>query len=138
MHTEHLQNVRFGMVAAGWLVAVSVASLIIVVLLGLNLLEPDSAMTTRASVAAIAIGFFVGGLFTGLRTAEAPILHGTSLGLASLVVWFALNVISASFFPDFAWQALSAATAVTVVLIMIIAAVVGARFGYRITHKRLA
>lgn len=138
MHTEHLQRVRPGIVVAGWLVAVAVASLIIVSLLGLNVLDAESTAGTRVSMGAVAIGFFVGGLFAGLRAREAPILHGAALGLISLIVWFALNFLSAIFFREFDWQALTAELAITLVLIQIVAAILGARFGYRTTKKSRA
>lgn len=36
----------------------------------------------------MAAGFFVGGLFVGLRWMDAPILHGAAITLVSLFVWF--------------------------------------------------
>jgi hypothetical protein len=135
MHTEHLQRVRLSIVTAGWLVAIAVTSLIVVVLLGLNVLVAESTAGTRASMGAVAVGFFVGGLFAGLRAGEAPILHGAALGLLSLIVWFVLNFLSAILFKDFGWQALTPELAVTLVLIQIVAAILGARFGYRAIKK---
>ena len=131
MHTEHLQRVRPGVVMLSWFIAVAAASLIVMLLLATDLLDIDSAAGTRASIAAIAVGFFAGGLFAGLRAGEAPILHGTAMGLLSLLFWFALNVISAIAFPAFGWDALTPDLTVSVVLLQIVAAVLGARSGYR-------
>jgi len=131
MHTEHLQNVRWRVVVVAWLIAVAVASLLIIVVVGLNLVDPDSATGTRIAIAAIALGFFAGGLFAGIRASSAPMLHGIVIGLLSLVVWFVLNVITAVVFPNFGWQALTPNLAVGLVLVMIVAAVLGARSGYR-------
>lgn len=138
MHTEHLQRVRPSIVAAGWLVAIAVASLIVVVLLGLNVLDAESTAGTRVSMGAVAIGFFVGGLFAGLRAGEAPILHGAALGILSLIVWFVLNFLSATLFNDFGWQALTPELTISLVLIQIVAAILGARLGYRVTQKSRA
>lgn len=138
MHTEHLQRVRISIVVAAWLVAIAVASLIIVSLLGLNVLDAESTAGTRASIGAVAIGFFVGGLFAGLRAREAPILHGAALGITSLIVWFVLNFLSAMLFNDVGWQALTPELTITLVLIQMVAAILGARYGYRITLKSRA
>ena len=135
MHTEHLQNVRYGLIGLAWLLSIMIASIIMMVLLGLNLVDPDSALGTRIAIGAVAIGFFGGGLFIGLRAGVAPILHGVLIGLFSLLVWFILNLITAIAFPNFGWQALTPNLAIGLVLVMIGAAVVGARSGYRRMRK---
>lgn len=135
MHTEHLQRVRYRVVASAWLISIAVASLIVMATLGLELLAPDSVMATRLQMAAVAIGFFAGGLFAGLRAAEAPILHGIAMGLLSLVVWLVVNIISALAFPQFGWDALTPSLAISLMFIQIVAAVLGARSGYRIVLK---
>lgn len=138
MHTEHLQSVRPGVVGTAWLIAVGLASLIILALLALNIVDPDSTTATRASIAAIAIGFYAGGMFAGLRARAAPILHGIVIGLVSLIVWFLLNAIAAFLAPDFGWSALTPNLAVALVLMQMAAAVLGARMGYRQTTKGAA
>ncbi|HEX6558372.1 MAG TPA: hypothetical protein VF021_02900 [Longimicrobiales bacterium] len=136
MQTEHLQNVRLGVVGLAWLIAVALASLLMIALLGLNLIEPDSAIGTRVALGAVALGFFAGGLFAGLRSGSAPMLHGVLIGLLSLVVWFVLNLITAVLFKDFGWQALTPNLAIALVLVQIVAAILGARSGYRRTRPR--
>lgn len=89
-------------------------------------------MGTRAAIAAIALGFFAGGLFAGLRAGEAPFLHGTAIGLLSLVVWVVLNAVSAILFPNFGWSALTPGLALSVVLVQMAASILGARAGYRV------
>jgi hypothetical protein len=131
MHTEHLQRVRFRAVVAGWLVGIAATSLLIFATLGLHLIEADSPLATRASISAVAVGFFAGGLFTGLRVGEAPILHGIAIGLLSVVVWFVLNVLSVIAFPRFGWQEITPDMTVALVLVQIVAAMLGARAGYR-------
>lgn len=135
MHTEHLQRIRPSVVMVAWFVAVALASLIVLGVTGLGLLGPDSTLAMRLQMAAVAVGFFAGGLYAGLRAAEAPILHGVAIGIVSLVVWIALNVITALAFPDVGWDALTPNLALTLVFIMIVMAVLGARSGYRLVLK---
>jgi len=136
METEHLQSVRIGIVGAGWLVAVAVASLIAFAASAVGLVESDSTLGARLEISAIAVGFFAGGLFAGLRAREAPILHGVAIGLLSLPVWFVLNLISAVAFPNAGWDALSPRFTVSVILLQLVAAVLGARTGYRKLVRR--
>ena len=131
METEHLQSVRISVVGAGWLIAVAVASLIAFAAFALDVVQADSTLAARLEISAIAVGFFAGGLFAGLRAREAPILHGVAIGLLSLPVWFILNLLSAALFPDSGWDALSPHFTVSVMLLQIVAAVLGARTGYR-------
>lgn len=133
MHTEHLQNVRPVTVLAGWLVAIAVTSLILLALVGLNLVDA-AAPSTRVLMAAVALGFIVGGFFSGIRTANAPILHGVAIGLFSLVAWFVLGLLSASLFNGTAWD-LTRDLTLTSVLVQIISAIIGARLGYRLARR---
>ena len=130
MHTEHLQNIRPGILFAAWLIAFAVTSLIVLALIGLNVLDPDEA-NTRVAIAAVAFGFFVGGAFSGLRAGQAPILYGILLGILSLLITFVLNVLSTTLLRGFEWEGLTANLSVTVILVQIISAVLGARIGYR-------
>ncbi|MGQ0562415.1 MAG: hypothetical protein ACT443_11130 [Gemmatimonadota bacterium] len=136
MHTEHLQRVRFKVVAAGWLVAVAFASLISFVIFALDIVGDESALAVRIEIAAIAIGFFAGGLFAGLRAGEAPILHGVAIGLLSLLAWFVLNLLATVALPTSDWTALTPRFTASVMLVQIIAAIVGARAGYRRVVRR--
>jgi hypothetical protein len=131
MHTEHLQRVRFGVVALAWFIAVCVASAIVFVVLALGLVESDSTIAERLEMSAIALGFFTGGLFAGLRAREAPILHGIAIALFSMVVWFLFNVLSTILFPGSEWVALTPNFTLALMLVQIGAAVLGARWGYR-------
>jgi hypothetical protein len=131
MHTEHLQRVRLGVVALAWFIAVCAASAIIFVVFALGLVEADSRIAERLEMSAIALGFFTGGLFAGLRAREAPILHGIGIALFSMVVWFLFNVLSTILFPGSEWTALTPNFTVALMLVQIGAAVLGARWGYR-------
>ena len=130
MHSEHLQNVRPGILVSAWLIAVAVTSLIMLALLGLNLIDAETT-STRATIAAMALGFFTGGVFAGMRALKAPILYGICIGLLSLIIWFALSIISSVLVRGDAWRGLGADLSVTSILIQIVTAVLGARMGYR-------
>ncbi|MGH7578356.1 MAG: hypothetical protein ACREM1_24980 [Longimicrobiales bacterium] len=135
MHTEHLQNVHTARVLAGWLVAIAVTSLIILALIGLGLLEGVANAGTFWSLIAVLAGFFAGGFFAGFRAIEAPILHGAAIGLTSLVVWVAVNLITSVTLPDFGWQRLTPSLAVALLLVQLAAAVVGALIGYSVALR---
>ena len=130
MHSEHLQNVRPGILVSAWLIAIAVTSLIMLALVGLNLIDADTT-GTRATIAALAFGFFAGGVFAGMRALKAPILYGIGMGLLSLVVWFALNIVTTLLQRADTWGGLGADLSVAAMLIQIVAAVLGARMGYR-------
>lgn len=87
MQTEHLSNLHAGWIAGGWLIAVAVTSAAYLVLVGTGLLPqgPDAVFGVAAAMAA---GFFTGGLFVGFRWGDAPILHGVALTFLSVLVWF--------------------------------------------------
>ena len=129
MHTEHLQNVGFGRVAVGWLVAVAITSLVLLALAAFGLL-PLAGEGTWWSVLAAAVGFFGGGFFAGFRAMQAPILHGVAIALLTLVAWLAFNLAAFGFAGVERWHALTATLTIAIVLVMVVAAVVGALLGY--------
>lgn len=131
MHTEHLNNVRIGQLFIGWFIAVSTASLLIFVLIATGLLDAEANTGGNWIAAAMAIGFAVGGAYVGLMIAVAPIIHGILLGIVSLVVWALLNAAVSALSPDFQWTALTGPLTLNVILVQIVSAVLGARFGYR-------
>lgn len=127
MHTEHLQNVHPVRVLGGWLVSVAVTSAVVFGLIVLRLMDGGRADTVWA-VLAVAVGFLVGGFFTGYRTVEAPILHGIGLGLTSLVAWAGLNVVVVGLGGS-GWSGLGTTAALAVLLTQIVAAVAGCWIG---------
>ncbi|MGH7507244.1 MAG: hypothetical protein ACRELX_16430 [Longimicrobiales bacterium] len=136
MHTEHLQNVRAVRVLAGWLVAIAVTSLAALAAIGIPMLQDGVGdIGTLASIIAVAVGFWVGGFFTGFRALQAPILHGTAMGLTSLVAWVGVNLVASLLFPGVVWEELTPGLAVALLLIQIIAAVVGALMGYNVATR---
>lgn len=88
MKSEHLENLHPGWVLGGWAVSVAVTSAAYLAVVGAGLL-PAGPGEVLGLALAMSVGFFAGGLFVGLRWAEAPILHGAAMTLTSVVVWFA-------------------------------------------------
>jgi hypothetical protein len=138
MHTEHLQNVRPGRVLAGWLVSIAVTSMVAFGFVMLGLLGETAPGDTAWAMAAVAAGFLVGGWFTGVGTMAAPILHGVAMGLTSLVVWVALNLVMVTGFRGAEWEGLAAAATAGVILTQMVAAVVGCWVGGRSARMRAA
>lgn len=135
IHSEHLENVRPGWVASGWLVSVAITSLIVIVLASLGLVTAgDEADGGLWGVVSIALGFWTGGVFTGYRALRAPILHGIGIGLTSLIAWALLNVLIA---PTrlLGWQALTPALTSALMLVQMAAAVAGTWVGHRIALR---
>jgi hypothetical protein len=91
MESEHLENLHPGWVVGGWAIAIAVTSAAYLALVGSGLL-PRGPWEVLGLAVAMAVGYFVGGLFIGLRWAEAPILHGVAVTLISVLVWFAGSV----------------------------------------------
>lgn len=128
MHTEHLQNVHPIRVLGGWLVSVAATSVVVFGFIVLNLMRGGTGDSAWA-VLAVGIGFLVGGVFTGVRTLEAPILHGIALGLTSLVAWAILNLFAAAVLGVEEWSGLGTTAALVVLLVQIVAAVLGCWVG---------
>lgn len=141
MHTEHLQNVRPGRVLVGWFVAIAVTSFVYVALAGLGIIEGTTEGELGDgfwALAAVVVGFWFGGLWTGWRSPEAPILHGVAIGLLSLVAWFVLNVVATLAFEEADWVALGPVLAAALVLLQVVAAIAGAWFASRLLRAGVA
>jgi hypothetical protein len=135
MHTEHLQNVRYGWVIAGWLVAIAVTSLVVIVFEASGFVGETGARDNIASLASVIAGFIAGGFFAGFRARRAPILHGIGIGLTSLVAWVLVNLIAAALLDAVGWSSLTPGLAVGLVLTQVIAAIVGALLGYNLATE---
>jgi len=125
MHTEHLSNLHFGWIVGGWLIAAAVTSGVYLALLGIGLPPPGRFEVAAISVA-IAAGFFVGGLFVGLRWSNAPILHGAAITFFSVVLWF-VGSLAVPGGLKVAQQ--SAPEILGLVLLQLVASIAGGRFG---------
>ena len=125
MHSEHLTNLHPGWVVGGWLVAIAVTAAVYVGGVGLGFVPADEQALLWVSVA-IAVGFFVGGMFVGLRWSEAPVLHGAAITFFSVIVWFAAALLGEPVTPD------SAVIALGLVLLQLVAAVGGGWTGRKV------
>ena len=136
MHTEHMQNVRFGRVALSWVVGAAVTSFVLVAFAGLGRISPDdTGIDNLWSLTSVAVGFWFGGLFAGLRAPSAPILHGVAIGLLSLPIWFVLNVLVVFAFPNARWEGLGPLWSAALILLQMVAAVAGAWTGRVIVRR---
>lgn len=135
MHTEHLQNVRYGWVVAGWLVAIAATSLVVFIFEASGFVGTGGTRDSIASLIAVVAGFAAGGFFAGFRARRAPVLHGIGIGLASLVAWVLVNLIAATLLDAIGWESVSAGFAVGLVLMQVVAAVVGALLGYNLATR---
>lgn len=138
MHTEHLQNVRIGRVAGGWLVAIAVTSLVMLVVTSLGFADTD--ISPWWSLLPLAIGFLVGGMFCGMRALQAPVLHGISMGLMSLAVWLIVSVLAyalkgGSEGHTYIVSSLTPSLTVAVMFVQIASAIIGALMGYNIALR---
>jgi hypothetical protein len=130
MHTEHLNNVKPGRVAFGWFVSVAITSLVVIGLIAVGLLSRDGLGGTGWGLLAIAIGFFAGGWYVGMRAGRAPILHAVGMGLFSLLVWILANLFAGELLDADGWN-VGGAYGASFILLQIIAAAIGGRIASR-------
>jgi len=127
MHTEHLRNLHPGWVVGGWLVAIAVTSVVYLTLVGTRLF-PLGETGVLAVTLAVAVGFFAGGFFVGVRWSNAPALHGAGITLFGVLVWF----VGALALPGrFSLVRESAATVLGLILVQLAASVAGGMTGRR-------
>lgn len=132
MHSEHLENVSLSWVAFGWFVGFSVASSVILVLAGAGLLGRSVGGEALGVGVAAVVGWGVGGFLTGVKTAAAPILHGTAMALFTFVAWFGVNLVLAAITTGItAWEAVPFQVFAPGLLVQALAAVAGCWAGYR-------
>ncbi len=133
MPSERLHNLRPTWIAFGWFIAAAASALVLLALIALRVLPAwDTGPEVDVWTAfAFLIGFVVGGFFVGLRVRSAPILHGLGIGLFSLVVWILVNLIFVDPADPAAWYALPLSSAIALLLIQTVSAIVGARIGRR-------
>src|ERR1700756_4493330 len=109
MHSEHLQNVRPGLVGLGWFIGAAIVSLLTIALIAVGILPPDGLGGTVVGVVVIAAGFFAAGWYVGMRAGAAPILYAVAMGLFSLVLWFIVNLLPGQLLHSASWGNGSAA-----------------------------
>ena len=129
MQSEHLTNLHPGWVIGGWGIAVSITAALFLGGIGLGVVRPESNPLPWL-VASLAAGFYVGGLFVGLRWADAPILHGAAISFFSVLVWFLATLLGDVETFD------SAPIVLGLVLVQLGASVAGGWMGRRVTLGR--
>jgi hypothetical protein len=126
MRSEHLSNVHPGWVVVGFVVALAVTAGLHLALVATGFVPAGSESV--ANIAAIAVGFFAGGFFVGLRWSDAPVLNGAAIVLVSALLWLAGALLAGG---DIARQITGTGTAATLgsLFIQLIGAVLGALAG---------
>lgn len=137
MHSEHLTNVRPGTVGLAWFIGAAATALAVFALIAVGLLHADGTGGTAWGLLAIAVGFLAGGWFAGWRVGTAPILHAVAMGVFSLVVAVVLNVIADVALGAASWE-IDAGYVAGLVLLQIIAAAIGGRWGSRDARRASA
>lgn len=138
MHTEHLQNLKPSWVLFGWFVSVAVISLISLVMAAVGLADPEGAGRSPWGAVVIGVGFFLGGLVTGARVGAAPVLHGVSMGIVSLLVWFFANLAFGETLNADTWGEGSPAFYAGSLILQMVAAALGAHAGSRQQRRATA
>jgi len=129
--TESFVRLRPSWIAFGWFIAAAVTSLILLGLIGLGLISDDPQAEGTWVAVAFLIGFAVAGFFVGVRAGISPILHGVGMGLFSLLVFALANLLAGEPVGQTAWREVSTATALWLILLQTVAAIVGTRAGVR-------
>jgi hypothetical protein len=124
MHTEHLQNLKPTWVVFGWFIGAAVFSLLLMAMIQIGLVAPDSP-TSAWVLLAIVLGFGAGGYVIGMRTGAAPILHAFAIGLVSLIFWLLVNLLAAAVGGS-TWRSTAPEWVVGGILLQMISAWLGA------------
>jgi hypothetical protein len=123
MPTEHLQNVEPGWVVFGWFIGAAVFSLLLLGMIQIGLIAPDTA-TSAWVLLAIFLGYAAGGFVIGMRTGAAPILHAVAVGLVSLVFWLGVNLLASGLGAS-TWRSTAPEWVLGGILLQMIATAVG-------------
>jgi hypothetical protein len=133
--TEHIRNIRLAWVGFGWFIAAALTGLFLVVLSALDLVRAGAPVEGAWVAIALAVAFLFSGFYVGTRIAAAPVLNGVAMALVSVVVWLALNLLLGEPTGVTAWDTLPGGTALTLLALQAVAAVLGARAGVRWTRR---
>jgi len=132
MHSEHIRDLHPFWVIGGWLVAVAVAGAVFMVLVGVGIAQPGVGGMPLMVLASVAIGFFAGGLFVGLRWSNAPILNAAAVTFLSILAWFLAELV----LPGAVGRGgLELRTILGLVLLILLASTVGGWTGRRLVRR---
>lgn len=129
MHTEHLANVRPARVAMGWFMGAALFSLLFFGLVSTGVLNGVSGGGGWLLLAMF-VGYGAAGWMVGRQAGAAPILHAIFIGLFSIPVWLAANLLG-SVFNVSTLNEVSAVLVLSAVLLQVVAAALGALVGSR-------
>jgi hypothetical protein len=129
--TESIERLRPSWIAFGWFIAAAVTSLFLLGLNAVGLISDDPQTDGTWIALGFLIGFAVAGYFVGVRAGTSPILHGAGMGLCSLLVFLVVNLLAGEPTGQTAWSDVSTATALWLILLQTVAAMVGTRAGVR-------
>jgi hypothetical protein len=129
--TESIVRLRPSWIAFGWFIAAAITSLILLGMIGLGLISDDPQAEGTWVAFAFLLGFAGAGFFVGVRAGISPILHGVGMGLFSLVAFLLLNLLGGEPTGQTAWREIGAGTALWLILLQTVAAIVGTRAGVR-------
>jgi FtsH-binding integral membrane protein len=127
----NISAIRPSWIAFGWFIAACVTGLGLLALISLGIADGESIGGDPWVAATLAVGFLIGGFFVGVRVGDEALIHGLGMGLFSLIVWFAANLLLGEPTDQTAWSELGAATVIMLLLLQAAAAVVGVRMGVR-------
>ena len=133
---ESFRSLRWDWLGFGWFLSVALTSFILLTMTAAGLVAWDDAPTEGLwmSIALVA-GFFVVGFFVGTRVVAAPVLHAIGMGLLSLIVWLALNLLFCEPLGATTWGSVEPVRLVGLLILQIAAAAVGTRMGVRWMRK---
>ncbi len=127
---ESIRSLRWNWILLGWFVAVALTSLFILVLAAFDVIGSVESQAAGPWIAlSLLVAFYVAGLFVGSRVLASPVLHGTAIGLFSLLAWLILNLIVGEPVGETTWRSLDASTTAMLLVTQAAAAILGARSG---------
>ena len=132
---ESVRSVRAGWIGFGWFIAVALTSVILLGMIWLGLIQAEAPTEGLGVALALLFGFIAAGFFVGTRVNAAPILHGLGMGIMSVIVWFALNLLAGEPTDSDAWGAISPGVALGLLALQTAAAIVGTRAGVRFARR---
>ena len=131
-----MNRFHFGWVALGWLIAISIMSLTVLILAAFGLTGATDAEESTGVGLAVVFGFLIAGFFLAWKAGGSPILYGVALGLFSLVAWFVLNLVLGEPTGATTWRSLDLETLLGIIALQMAAAVVGGRIAVRLGRLR--
>jgi hypothetical protein len=118
-------------IAFGWFIAAALTSLFVLALIALGIAGESASDESIWFGLALFMGFLIAGYFVGMRVGRAPVIYGLSMGLFSVIVWFALNLFLGEPTGETSWRSLDLRTTITLLLLQAIAAALGVWLGVR-------